>query len=247
MRVLLALLLSALLAASAAAQQPRTYAIASLVADGILVVRYDLGTGSNIPRNPRRFTPLATSELDHAVLFAVEDAVRKNDPLAKTVLLAAKDPELFKSPGEAGAPAAVRLAPQLAAIRPMAAKAGATHLLLATKHRDEARIRFDDSTVGKGPLEGVGFYVDTEMRVGSRESGLSAIGFIAPFAYVNLALVDIATGSVLREETFRDARPHVSSTGAGPWEMHSGQEKAAMLKRMLQDGVSRAILPLLAS
>ena len=242
MRLVLALLLSALLAVPAAAQQPRNYAIVSLAADGLFVVRYDLGTGSNLDRNPRRCMPLEDPELERAILFAVEDAVKKGDPAARTVLLAATDPALFKLPAEDGE----RLAPHLAAIRPMAQKAGATHLILATKHRDEARLRLADGYIGSGRIEGVGFYVDSEIWVHNRETREHSEGFIAPFVYARLALVDLASGAVLREAVIREAVVVSNQRAGNPWEMHNGKQKSDMLKSMIRTGVARAVPDLLS-
>ena len=70
----------------------------------------------------------------------------------------------------------------LPTLRPVLEKAGATHVVLVTKLRQEARLRILDGTIGAGKIEGVGFYIDKGVRMRNVDTGEMSQGYVAPFA-----------------------------------------------------------------
>lgn len=237
------LLLAGLALGLPAAAQERTYAIMSLVGDQLLIVHQDLSTGSRLDKNSRKYADLNNPVLDNAMVVAIDDAMRARDKSVKTVLLAARDPALFalQARGLDEGP----LALLLPVVRPLAQKAGATHLVLASKYRDDSRIRMADGTVGAGRIEGLGFYLNDNMRVQNRNTGAQTTGYIAPFGYFSLALVDLATGDVVSQQLVREAHAMASQKATVPWNVLTGEQKARMLEQLIRRETSRAIPELL--
>ena len=76
----------------------------------------------------------------------------------------------------------------------------AQYVLLITKFRDEVRVPFVHDRLGVGKVRGLGFYVDLETRATMVESRETAPGFLAPYAYFRMSLVDVRTGELHREQ-----------------------------------------------
>ena len=247
MRTFLALFLALALPLGAAAQQ-RQYAILSLVGDELTIVQREMATGSRIDQNTELKVPLGGASLDRAMLLAVDDAVRRADPSAKTVLLAPRDPKLFdaamRSLDGGGIPAVFD------AVRPVVAKANATHLILITKHRHRAMLRMRDGHVGSGWLTGLGFYLDHGSNTKGSSVGMADAerGFIAPYTYFNVALVDIATGRVLSQQYVvgSNANGVTSGTIGNAWKALSDEEKDSQITRLLKEEAARVVPQVLA-
>jgi hypothetical protein len=125
--------------------------------------------------------------------------------------------------------------------------AGFTHLLVVTKHRAPARLQMAGSSIGSGHLSGLGFYVDptyTTMRMDTLES---AKGFIAPYVYVRLALVDLASLQQVRERSITEGIVRSAARnpeGFDAWGAMKAEEKVSMLQDLLRYHVQEAV-PLL--
>ena len=247
MRTFLALFLALALPLGAAAQQ-RQYAILSLVGDELTIVQREMATGSRIDQNTELKVPLGGASLDRAMLLAVDDAVRRADPSAKTVLLAPRDPKLFdaalSSLDGGGIPAVFD------AVRPVVAKANATHLILVTKHRHRAMLKMRDGHVGSGWLTGLGFYLDHGSSTKGSSVGMADAerGFIAPYTYFNVALVDIASGRVLAQQYVvgSNANGVTSGTIGNAWKALSDEEKDSQITRLLKEEAARVVPQVLA-
>jgi hypothetical protein len=119
---------------------------------------------------------LDDNSLDKTVLQAAAVTLEKIEPGAKPVLLVAKDTLLYETQVELArtGKGAKELLPTLG---PMLRGSGATHLILVTKLKHEARVQqIKDTLLGSGMLEGLGFYVDTgrpapECAAGTARSG----------------------------------------------------------------------------
>jgi hypothetical protein len=240
MRHLIATVLMLLLPLSAAAQQ-RQYAILSLVGDQLLVVQRQMTTGSNIDKNERYVVPLPDAALDRSVVLAVDEALRRADPAASPVLLTARDPALYAVAArslDSGGTARV-----FEAVRPVVANTRATHLILVTKHRHRAMLRLKGGHVGSGHLEGMGFYLDH----GSGESGINVTdterGFISPFAYFTVSVIDLARGAVVAEEYAVGSNAYAPLSGAigNAWSALSPEEKDRQLNALIREEAARVV------
>jgi len=242
MRLLLLLLgLAAVLPIHA--QKP-VYAVASIVGDRILVVVANKSVGSNIDRNQRDFHELNSADLDNGLVLSMDDALRKEDPGAKTILLGVSTKALRETQARAldenGASQGL-----IDAIRPAAQTAGATHLVVALKHRDDARLRTGNGMVGVGKLEGLGFYVDNVMRMENTTTGATSIGFVSPFAYIRFLLVDLGTGAIVREQVVRESHAVGNQKGVVAWDAMGPEQKVKLLQQLVRAAARDAVPELL--
>ena len=239
MKHLIAILLLAA-APFAASAQERQYAVLSLVGDTLLIVQREMTTGSRIDQNIRHPIPI-TGTLDRAVLLAVDEAIRKAQPSAKPVLLTTRDPSLYAIADkslDSGGTARV-----FEAVRPVVANAKATHLVLVTKHRHRAMLRLMGGHVGTGWLEGMGFYVDHGNGENSFRATDTERGFISPFTYFKVSVIDLARGTVVAEDYVIGS--HATSPAAGQignaWKALTDEEKDQQLTALIREETARVV------
>lgn len=245
MRRFLLIVLACLASLPAAAAVENKYALVSLVGDGLLIVQREMSTGSRIDRNRREVMALTNPVLDNTMLLAIDDRMHAQDRSVKTMMLGVRDPHLFALQSrnlEAGG----GLAALLEAVTPIARKAGATHLVLAAKYSDEARLKLADGSIGAGRIEGLGFYLDEASRVENRKDHSNTSGFIAPFAYFSLSLVDLSTGAIVAQEIVRESQVAPNDQAQTPWTALTGEQKVRMLQEMMRSEVGRVLPGLLA-
>jgi hypothetical protein len=246
MRAVLALFL-ALASLSIGAADARRYAVLSLIGDRLLISQYVPATGTRTNANIREWIQLEDPTLEKTSLLAIHQALKKLDPDSKPVLLFAQDGRIYtgqdKVLDEGGSSLHM-----LEYVRGLVKGQDVTHLVLVTKLRHEAQIQLADSTVGSGILEGLGFYVDPYLLVRNRQTLDSGRGFIGPFAYFKVTLVDLASGTVVKEERV------LGSTSAGvaqfregsdPWAGLSAENKVKLLQEVIRREMAR-VIPLVA-
>ena len=248
MRFLAAALLVLALPVGALAQA-RQYAILSLVGDELTIVTHEMATGSRIDKNSELKVPLGRASLDRAMLLAVDEAVRRAEPSAQPILLAPRDPRLYEAATKSldgGGTAAV-----FGAVRPVLAPTKATHLILVTKHRHRAMLRLKDGHVGTGFLQGLGFYLDhgSATKGSSVNMADSERGFISPYTYFNVAMIDIASGRILSEQYVVGSNAHgvVSGTIGNAWRALSDEEKDTQITRLIREEAARVVPKVLAT
>lgn len=244
MKQLLTALVSLLLIGTAHAQSTDTpykkVAITSLIGDVITVDIYRKRVGTMIDSNQQEKLPVPTPEFDEVALKTASAAVTNALPsvslAALTVAAAGSDldPAQFLVDGRIAA--SHRLA---AALR----DAGFTHLLVITKHRGAARLKFASSSVGSGYLQGIGFYIDNSLNTIRLDTQEKSRGMIAPYVYIKLALVDLASLQQVREQvimdsTTRSAAGHKEALDA--WSAVTAEEKVSLLQELIRENVSAA-------
>ena len=252
MRAVLAVLM--LFLATAAGAAGETYAVMSLIGDGLLVVRHRATTGTSLEGNLREFVTVTEPVFDRAALLAVDSAVRRADPSARVLLLGGRDPVLLEAQSRAlGRDAAAQAIAD--ALRPRLPATGATRLILVAKARHAAQIqvpKLGDSRVGSGNLEGLGYYIDPSLVAVSR--GIATIpdtdsGFLAPFAYFTVALVDLESGKVLGERSVyaSTAIAEAESSTLSPWDALTPEKKVSIVEDLVRREVAQAVPALLAT
>ncbi len=225
---------------NAAAAQP-SYAVISLVGDKLDVVTFQPKIGSQLDSNTHQTLTLPQDELDIAALRAINRVLRATAPGAPVALLAASTPDSFADQDRIFSGSHVTLPAEVdAAVR----REGATQLVLVTRHRGDARLRMADGYVGSGKIDGLGFYLDTEMQTEQRQTQVRSVGYIAPFVYVDVSLVDLASSTLLRQDTVMASRAIGASnkeSSVHPWDALSSAEKLAMLNKLLSDELQRVV------
>jgi hypothetical protein len=227
--VVFSLMLSVASAQAGSDSEPRKYAVISLIGDSLTVVTYRPGTGSQLDRNVRETIALPDAGFDHATLLAAGEALKGAEPSGSVSLLQLPsvglgtdqrrllDGQQFAPPEE---------------LTVALKKEGATHLLLITKHRAEANLQTSHSKTGSGMLEGLGYYIDRQLRMQRSDTGEVGIGFLAPYAYFKVSLIDLASSTVLKQHavvattTVSSAR---NSEGVDPWGALSPTQKITTL------------------
>jgi hypothetical protein len=175
----------------------RKYAVLSLIGESMTVVGYVAVTGVNLNRNRSESVSVGSKVFDTTALGAVQESLRRVDSQAPIALFLGTSPALFTEQAKLFDGPRVLLSPELGAAMK---KDGATHLVLVTRYRSEALIRGAYGNHGSGTLEGLGFYVDNDLRTISSSDGGAARGFLAPYVYLRVSLVDLATSMIDREE-----------------------------------------------
>ena len=134
------------------------------------------------------------------------------------------------------------------AVRPVLEGTGATHLVLVTKHRGRALLRLRDGHVGSGFLEGVGFYIDHGSYARSVDPNEAESGFIAPFTYVKLSVIDVATGRIVAEERIIGSSAATSGgrNVGNVWNALTDREKVERLTEVIREETARVVPQVLA-
>lgn len=242
-------LLIAAAASGAAAQnlESRRYATMSLVGDRFTVVERGEVTGSRLDRNPQTEIPLKSDVFDRAALGVANDMIRKADPRANPNNLLIDDPTLYAQQQRLFDSRFVRLPTSIAKA---SREGGATHMLLITKHREQAAFKMIDSIVGQGTLSGLGFYVEPQMRINDVNSQQTGDGFLGVYAVYRLTIVDLATEAIVadRPVTFTRIYTNIApgAKGGHPWQALDAKEKITVIADMLMQSLRQELPSLLA-
>jgi hypothetical protein len=243
----LALLVSWMGAVGAAAQEiARKYAVVSLIGDSISVVTYHGSTASSLDRNRTESLPVSDRVFDKAALVATQEALERIEPRSTVLLLAVSSPSLYTDQERFFDGTRLALPEELVGV---ARREHATHMLLLTKHRGEARLQAQDEKLGSGMLAGIGFYIDRRLPTRNPSTGERGMGFLAPFVYAQMSLVDLATLRVDRQQTITATAtlsPAGNPASSDPWYALSAPQKVDVLSRMVTQEVLRAVPALVA-
>ncbi|HEY2629174.1 MAG TPA: hypothetical protein VGI57_08595 [Usitatibacter sp.] len=227
----------------------RTYAIVSLVGDQIEIGQHVPGVGSSVDQNRKSRLPIANGAIDKAFLGAADRAIEKTQAGSRSVMLLATDPALYQ--------AQERMIEENASVdvlferlRPLLAQANATHLVLFTKLRHEARFPLGNYEVGSGTIEGTGFYVDRILmtRVGGTSND-TARGFLAPYAYFQVTLVDLSASTIVKSRTVLGRANYSAARGESgeAWDALTDAEKVNVLMRIARREAYDATVEVIAA
>lgn len=246
-RFLFSLGLIALLAANgpARADEPRKFAVLSIIGDRMLIVNHRGETGTRVAQGVREYIDMPPRVLDTSVVKAMEGAIRRAAPGSDVVMLGGS-PALYAAQAGTEDPDE---APVIAMVREVLEKAGVTHLVLVSRLRHDAMLRFSDGYFGSGKLEGIGFYLDHALRTRNDDGTQTGVGFLAPFAYFRVSLVHVGRAEVLAR---RDVLASQSVTaGRSPslqvWESLTAGEKVRIIDGMTRAESAKAVNELLTA
>jgi hypothetical protein len=237
-------------AAPSAAAGARTYAIVSLIGDQFSVVSRRPDVGTRLDPNERTTLPVPDAVFDRVAAAAVEKLLRDARPGTPVLTALIRDPRLFalqdKLLQESGESHDMRIA-----LRDLLAKAGATDLILVTKHRGEPQFEVVTGLISAGGwLSGIGFYVDSERRMFNTEHRMTGEGFLAPYAYLAVSLLDLGSMRVVKSKPGLKttmALPQDKHAAAHSWDAMTAKEKVDALefviRKAVESGMAGLALP----
>ena len=124
-----------------------------------------------------------------------------------------------------------------------------THLLIVTRHRGTIDARTGDgNAIGRGTVEGIGFFIDTLYIMRNGQTGAISTGLLAPYTQIRLTLMDAVSGEIVSTYNVRDgfAYAPLDSTGAAdPWNQMPAEEKVRTLRRLVESGMNRGMVEVL--
>jgi len=216
------------------------YGVLSLIGHRMDVVTYHPAVGSRLDTNDHQMVDLVEDLFDVEALRIIHSSLQKADN-GPVTLYRGKDPALFERPLALFDGDRARLPDQL--ITSMRAD-GAERLLLVTRHRREADLHEQHGGIGSGPLEGMGYYIDGRKKMRRSDTGEIGRGFLAPFVYLRLTLVDLADQRVLKEQmisgstTLSVAR---AKDSFDPWDVLTAEQKINTLLRIMDRELRQAV------
>jgi hypothetical protein len=226
--------------------QSHRWAALSLVGNKIEVFGARPEIGSSLSQNRRLSLDDAEGTLDRYVLQTIDRVLRSSQgPTTSLTMLAVPGSVLYDQPERAFDGRQVALP---GAVVDALIASRASQLLLLTKLRGNARVPLYDTSAGVGTVQGIGFYVDNDIRLVLRDTGSTAPGLLAPFVYVKLSLVDVQSGRVVREELVREMQTYATASSPNasvPWDILSAQEKIDALRKLIDRSVGDAVGKLL--
>lgn len=218
------------------AAHAQKYAVISLIGDRMQIAYARGVEGQPVDRIERRYVQLEDSTIDRAALLAANEQIRKLKPGSEPVLLQAFERSYFDT--SAGTSAIVEW------IRQLVKDKKVTHAILVTKLTYGGIPDLQKPYVGTGDLEGVGFFVGRTAPPPGLDPNSAGPGFLAPFAYFELNLVDLQSGQTIRREKGL-ASDLISAAGTdtgNPWDTLSGQQKVNKITDMVRREIA-ALMP----
>jgi hypothetical protein len=238
---------------AAAADAPRTYGILSLAGDAISVVTYVPEIGSRMDTNDKQVYSLGdNTTFDEAAIRAASAALQQAAPDAGRFLMLSTDAELHAVQNSMfDNPDANQVNREF--LKSLWKGKELTDLILVTKYRADAELKFMNESGGTGKIEGLGFYMDNRVVVTShdekKDTHESSQGVLMPFAYVKLRLIDAQTLEVKREVRLKQSEMVTYALGADravrTWQALTAKQKTQYLDHLLREAVTEGVPRLL--
>ncbi len=238
------LFLTALLSCGTHAAEGRKLALLSVMGDSLTVVTHRPAISSSIDKNQHDALKTGDGVIDTLVLNEAVAAIQRAG------LHNAAEVQALSYPGAHGSAAwfeGKKFTPT-ADLAAALAQTSATHLLLIQAQRSPSMLKARNASLGSGYLEGLGFYIDRELKMRRSDNGQVGVGFLAPYAYIKLQLINLASGETEREQVMT-ASGTISAAknpeGDDPWNALDAAQKMAAIRRLLRGELNRALPELL--
>ncbi len=228
-----------------AARQPiGKLGVFSLMGDGLQLVFAAPVTDTRLDRNLRESLPTKNIGFDQAALRAVTKTMGNHYPQTQLQMFRATQPMTLPEQRAVSEGAARAELP--AWVIDAVNKNGLTHILLITRNRGDARFPVNDGfSVGRGVVEGIGYYLDNTTELKNVDTGLPSSGFLGAFMMVRMQLMDVKTGDIVGSETIRVGRLFAGRKdieAENIWNALDPQEKVEVLRNMVEQNVERVLL-----
>jgi hypothetical protein len=120
-----------------------------------------------------------------------------------------------------------------------------SHVLLVTRGRGAMLAETaSNESIGRGTVEGIGFYIDTLYTMQNRGSGALSTGLLAPYVQIRLQLMEVQSGDIVAEYAVRDSFAYANEEGkpqADPWNFMPTATKVVTMRGMVQKGMVRGM------
>lgn len=233
----------ALPAARAAGPALGRLGVFSLLGDGLQLVFAAPVTDTRLDRNLRESLPTQNIGFDQAALRAVTRMVQQHHPQAQLQMFRATQP-LGLAEQRAVAEGAARAELPAWVIQAVNSH-GLTHVLLITRHRGDARFPVNEGfSVGRGVVEGIGYYLDNTTELKNAETGLASTGFLGAYVMLRIQLMEVKSGDIIGSETLRVGRMFAGRKdieAENIWNALGPREKVDMLRSMVEENVERVL------
>ncbi len=221
----------------------RTLGVFALLGESLQLVFPADVTDTRLDRNLRETLPIKDIGFDQAALRAVSAVAGRQLPAARLQMFRATQ-ELGPAEQRAVAEGATRAELPDWIVKTIQS-ADLSHLLLITRHRGEASFPvLNGFSIGRGSVEGVGYYVDNSTEMKNRTTGKASTGFLGAFVMLRLQLMDAQSGQILGSQDVRVGEIHAGrndSEAANIWTALSPREKVEVLRRLVEQNVARVL------
>ncbi len=234
---------SAVAAPAAAPATPAVYGVLSLIGDKLTIIVAQPQIGSNLDPNRRRMVPIEEAVFDSIALRATVEAVRATRPAAELAAINTRSPVLFEKQRDLFIENSDVLSVPAAIMEALQAQQ-ATHLILIAKHRDETKIQLANIADGAGRLEGLGFFLDGSTETRNVETGQVGRGYISPFAYFRVTLIELPSRKIISRRNITASMPFTSGrapAGDDPWTALTPTEKVQAIEVLIKREIARVL------
>jgi hypothetical protein len=241
--ITLPLLALAGLPLAASAKNIRKLGVFSLLGDGLQLVFAAPVTDTRLDRNMRESLPTKEIGFDQAALRAITRVMNARQPQAQLQMFRATSaiPLADQRAVADGAARAELPAWMIEAIN----RNNLTHILLLTRNRGDARFPVNEGfSVGRGTVEGIGYYLDNTTDVRNAATGMVSTGFLGAYMMVRVQLMEVASGDLVGSDTIRVGQMFAGrkdTEAANIWNALDPQEKVDVLRQMVESNVERVL------
>jgi len=221
----------------------RALGVFSLLGDGLQLVYPADATDTRLDRNLRESLPTKDIGFDQAALRAISETMTQLLPRARVQMFRSTSP-MEPDAQRALADGALRAELPDWIVRAIQS-ANLSHLLLVTRNRGDAAFPVRDGfTVGRGGVEGIGYYLDRRTEIKNNQTGYLSTGFLGAYVMLRLQLMDAQSGDIVASQDVRVGQLFAGrndSEAANIWNALNPTEKVEVLRRMVQDNVARVM------
>lgn len=215
----------------------------SLLGDSIQITLADAPTDTRLDRNQRENMDLPDLGLDQMALRALTTGLGRLQPQARLQMFRTTAP--IALPEQRLIADGANRAELPDWIIQLIVKHNLSHIVLLTRHRGAALMRGNDGEgIGRGTVEGIGFYIDPIVETVNRLTNITMRGALGAYVDMRLQLMEVSSGRVLGQHHIRDGVLHGARTdeqSLQPWNVLEPREKVEVLRRMVEENVARVL------
>lgn len=226
-----------------------TLGVFALLGDGLQITLPGAITDTRLDRNLRESLPTREIGFDQAALRAVTDYMARQRPGTRLQMFRATTP--LSLPDQRAVADGATRAELPAWIIEAISSAKLSHVLLITRHRGDAAFPVNEGyTVGRGVVEGIGYYLDADTEIKNQETGMPSQGFLGAYTMIRVQLMDVASGNLVGSQDIRAGRAYAGRRDVeaeNVWNALTPTEKVDALREMVRDNVARVLPQVMAS